>query len=241
MTTPAADEREKFWHDWFVKHMATADGRAATWLDYSSDETRGRAVQAQTRSLVMEAAGAVANLRCLDAGSGWGQLARCLDVLEAKATALDFVDEMMVAGRKAHPSVRWVTGSFMVTEQMQPLGTFDRVFSIEALQCVGPDAGLRALWKLVAPGGRLIATLPNADNELAQKVAANMPGRYDGMSPSALMSAVSALPGHDFSLVRGMMFAEDQRIAPYVATPWTASPDWALAPNRLIFVAARKA
>lgn len=241
MTSGPTEDRQQFWNDWFKKHMSTADGRAATWLDYSTDERRGRAVQAQQRALVLEAAGSVTGLRCLDAGCGWGQLARCLGVLEGKATALDIVEEMIEEGRKAHPSIEWVAGSFMDDALIAKLGTFDRVFSVEALQCVGPVPGLHALFRLVAPGGRLVVTLPNSDNELSRRVAENMPGRYEGMSPAALLAEAAALPGYEFALVRGMVFGEDQRVAPYVATPWTAQPDWSFAPNRLVAVIAKAA
>ncbi len=240
MTTPA-DDLAKFWHDYFVKTMATADGRVATWLDYSSDERRGRAVQSQTRALVIEAAGSVANLRCLDAGCGFGQLGRSLEVVEAKVTAMDIVDEMLEPGRRAHPAVTWVTGSFMDPAQTAALGTFDRVFCIEALQLVGAVEGIDALWSLVAPGGQLIATLPNAEDAVAKKVAANIKGRYEGLSPSALTAAVTALPLLDFWRVRAMMFAEDQRLSPYLASPWTSQPEWSFTPNRLLFVAVKKA
>lgn len=235
-----ADQREKFWHEWFKKHISTADGRVATWLDYSMDETRGRALQAQTLALVMEAAGPVANLRCLDAGCGWGQLARCLDVQEGRATALDFVEDMIAAGRQKHPSIEWLLGSFLDAGVMDPLGKFDRVFAVEALQCVGPIGGLQSLWERVAPGGRLVAILPNSENPLSKTVAATMPGRYEGLSPSELTKALNGLPDVEFASVRGLAFGEDQRISPYTMTPWTTTPDWSFAPNRLLFVAVRR-
>ena len=238
--TVPEDQREKFWHEWFVKHTATADGRVATWLDYSMDEKRGRALQAQTLALVMDAAGAVANLRCLDAGCGWGQLARCLDVQDGRTTALDFVEEMVASGRQKYPSVDWVLGSFLEPSLMDPLGRFDRVFAVEALQCVGPVGGIRSLWTSVAPGGRLIAILPNSENQLSKTVAASMPGRYEGLAPKELMSVLGELPDMDFANVRGLAFGEDQRITPYTVTPWTTTPDWPFAPNRLMFVVARK-
>ena len=238
--TQPADEREKFWHEWFQKHTATADGRTATWLDYSMDETRGRALQAQTLGLVMEACGSVANLRCLDAGCGWGQLARCLEVQDGRATALDFVEEMVEAGRRRSPSIEWVLGSFLDATLMERVGLFDRVFAVEALQCVGPVRGLRALWERVAPGGRLIAILPNSENPLSKTVAATMPGRYEGLSPQDLTSALTALPDVEFASIRGLVFAEDQKVAPYTATPWTSQPNWSFSPNRLLFVAGRK-
>jgi 2-polyprenyl-3-methyl-5-hydroxy-6-metoxy-1,4-benzoquinol methylase len=207
-----------------------------SWLDYSN----GR-VQAQTFGLVLEAAGPVVGKRCLDVGCGWGQLARTLHELGAsEVTGVDVVAEPIAGLAKSHPHIRWLVGD--LSRERLPLApaSVDVLLLVEVLQYMPLGASLAAAWSLLAPGGRLVAVVPNAACPIVAGTRARFDSRYAPPTVEQLAAAIASLDGVEQWACRGLAFAEDQRIAPYRVTPWATSGDWTQPPNRLQLVVSKQ-
>ena len=234
------DEIEAFWRERYAKLRITPDGRPATWLDYASDNVRGQRLQAQTFALVLEATGTVDGLRCLDVGCGWGRLTTTLAALGAAATGLDLIDATIEALRRERPGVTWAAGNFLDPSTLAALGAFDRVIAVESFQCAGPPAAsLQALWASVAPGGRLVASMPNAACPIVKRALASLSGTLFAITPAEMAAEIRALPDVAYFAMRGLSLGADQRIAPYDVTGWAQDAEaWPLA-NRMMVVVER--
>jgi 2-polyprenyl-3-methyl-5-hydroxy-6-metoxy-1,4-benzoquinol methylase len=234
------DRVEAFWRERYAEIRTTPDGRAATWLDYSSDETRGQRLQAQTYALVLEAAGVIDGARVLDAGCGWGRFSIAMAALGARVVGLDLIDATIAALREKHPSVEWVAGNFLEPNVLAPLGGFDRIVALEVFQCAGPPAeSLRALWGHVAPRGRLVAIMPNAQCPIVQRAMASLAGNFFAISPDALQAEITALPNVARYAMRGLSFAQDQTFTPYAVSAWAqTAAEWPTA-NRMMIIVER--
>ncbi len=227
------DERGAFWSAYYKLIVE----RGTPWLDYSNER-----VQAQTFALCLEAAGAVHGRRCLDVGCGWGHFSLCLAALgAAEVTGIDRMDDLIARHRKNHPGLRWTTGNVRDRAFREGLGTFDLVFLLEVLQYMPIRETIHGLWENLAPGGRLMAMVPNRECPIIQGAVARFEGRYAPPSPSDLGAVLDALPGCAFWRMRGLAFQEDQRHLPYAVSPWTNSPRWASPPNRLLVVSEKSA
>src|SRR5580765_7943710 len=143
---------EAFWRDRYEGLQRRDDGTVATWLDYSSDQTRVQRLQAQTQALVLEAIGSLPGQRLLDLGCGWGTLTLATAAFGARAVGLDIVESTITTLAAKHPGVDWRAGNFLDPAVQSSLGRFDRVIAVESFQCAGPPtASLRAAWQMVAP------------------------------------------------------------------------------------------
>lgn len=207
------------------------------WLDYSNER-----VQAQTFGLVLEAAGPIRGRRCLDVGCGWGQLARTLHDLGASAvTGIDVVAEPIERLSREVAHIRWLTGDLSRDDLGLPPASIDLVLLVEVLQYVPLPETLRTAWTLLAPGGRLVAVVPNADCAIVAGTRQRFDSRYSPPSFGQLAREIGALQGVERWACRGLSFAEDQRIAPYETTAWAQASDWTRQPNRLQLVAIKSA
>jgi len=217
--------QQEFWSAYY----RTVFQQGQHWLDYSNER-----VQAQTFGLVLEAAGPIGGRRCLDVGCGWGQLARALHDLGASAvTAIDVVAEPISRLSNEHAHIRWLTGDLSHDELGLPHASIDLVLLVEVLQYMPLAQTLRTAWKLLAPGGRLVAVVPNADCPIVASTRQRFDSRYAPPTFEQLRLEVCGLEGVEQWACRGLSFAEDQRIAPYEATLWTQTPSWPRQPNRL--------
>lgn len=238
--TSDRDRVEAFWKMRYEAIRLTADGVAATWLDYSSDPQRGQRLQAQTFALVMEALGVVEGKRVLDAGCGWGRFTTALATLGAQAVGLDIVDSTLTTLRAQIPSIEWVAGSFLDPSVLARLGAFDRVVAIESFQCAGPPiASLQALWTAVAAGGRLVTITPNAACPIVKKALASLSGHLFAEDADTLIGAARVLPGLSRYAVRGLSFGADQWLTPYEASTWAHDASAWPEANRLLLVCER--
>jgi hypothetical protein len=95
---------------------------------------------------------------------------------------------------------------------------------------------LKAVWAHVGPGGRLVAMVPCGDCPIVQRVIARHAGVFSAPAQSELVEALGQLSDTEYWRVRGLTFASDQTLAPYVVSPWTQQPSCASPPNRLQFV-----
>jgi 2-polyprenyl-3-methyl-5-hydroxy-6-metoxy-1,4-benzoquinol methylase len=207
------------------------------WLDYSNAR-----VQAQTFGLALEAAGPVQGKRCVDVGCGWGQLARALHELGASSvTALDLVPEPITKLAEQHPEIRWLCGDLSAHIATLGAGSSDLILMIEVLQYVPLEATLATAWELLAPGGRLVAVVPNAECPIVSSTRKRFDGHYSPPTVAELQRGLSGLPGCEYWAYRGLVFGRDQRIGPYDVTQWTRGESWFSQPNRLQLVALKVA
>ena len=221
-----ADSLDASWVDYYQKVYATDN----TWLDYSNAH-----VQGQTFGIALEAAGPISGKRCLDVGCGRGQLSLALAALQAKeVVGVDIIADSINACRERHPQVRWEIGTPENEEFCKSLGQFDLMFCIELLQLVGWQKTLRSLWDRVSSGGRIVVIVPNKNNPIVQKTIARFAGKYVAPNPAELTELVSELPDVDCWAFRGMDFQQDQRIVPYVTSPWVNSSSSDITSNRLV-------
>lgn len=221
-------EQQARWTEYYRKLHSAAP---KAWLDLSNE-----AVQAQTFAVAIEAAGAIEERRCLDMGCGHGQLSTCLHGLRASAVVgVDIVAETVVSCREKYPQIRWECGSASDEIFVKSLGDFDIIFLVEVLQYVDWESTLRALWDSVRPGGRIVAVVPNKDNSIVQNTMSRFGGAYRPPNPSELDTLVASLPEVECWVHRGLDFQEDQRLVPYVASPWVTTGVMQEPANRLVF------
>lgn len=227
-----SDARVSYWRE----HYARAEILARPWLDLSNE-----AVQAQTFSLALEAAGAVEGRTCLDVGCGWGRLAVLLKHLgAADVTGVDQVSELIDAHRRARPGIRWIEGNAADPAFVGGLPEVDLLFAVEILQYVPFEPILGALWSRVRPGGRLVGVAPNGDCRIVQSTSLRMGGLYRPLSARGIRDSVGALPDVGRWALRGLRFQDDQALVPYEAGRWTQEPPDGPPSNRLLFVAVRR-
>ena len=222
-------DREAYWRRTFADLHAQPHDH----LDYATAEE-----QSFTFGACLLAAGAVAGMRCLDAGCGKGGFARMLRAAGARPiVGLDYIDATILALRDSDPGVRWESGSVCDEAAIAALGVFDLVFAIEVLQCVPPGAMFQSLWPAVAPGGRLVGVTPNADNPFVRRRADERPGLYSPLGTAAIIRHMQSLPDVADLGVMGFAWREDRSSVLYDLLPLTSAPRWDQPPKRLLFVA----
>ena len=227
-----SEPKQESWAEYYQRVFAAGN----PWLDYSNAN-----VQGQTFGVAIEAAGPINGKRCLDLGCGRGHLSLALAGLQAKeVVGVDIVAESIQACRERYPSVRWEVGTPENEGFCQTLGQFDVIFLIEMLHYVDWRKTLQILWNQLNPGGRIVAIVPNKDNAIVQKTIARFEGRYVPLNPAEILEFVGTLPEVDCWAYRGMDFQQDQRILPYVTSPWTNEMISGFASNRLVFVIQKK-
>jgi SAM-dependent methyltransferase len=224
-------EGAQFWDDYYRSVHQQPQG----WLDYSNEP-----VQVQGFALALEAAGAISGRSALDAGCGKGQFTRLLrDLGASPAIGMDLIEATILSLRQREPSITWLAGDVSQSAQVALCPACDIVFALEVLQYVPFAPALEQLWRLVRPGGRLIGLIPNRDCPIVAKPMARFKDRYLAVSSSDITDCLSGLPGLGSWRMRGLRFADDQRIAPYQASPWVGATAWESPPNRFQFVAIR--
>jgi len=213
---------------------ARPDVRQHPWHDLSTE-----AIQCQTFSLALEAAGPVLGKSCLDAGCGIGKFSAVLANMGARdITAVD----QILDPRFQESCIRWVRADLENELRFSSLPVFDLVFALDVLQYVPFAAGLRTLWERVRPGGRLVAVVPNDACPIVRQVAERFgSGNFSAPSPREMRAAVDALAPASIRAVRGLTFHQEQQIVPYRVDPWGRDPAADPAPNRWLIVAVKAA
>lgn len=210
------------------KHAKVGELGVAASLDYPNERVR-----LQTYASLLEGLGELAGKRILDAGCGWGSLSLALHGCGAEVVGVDLVPETIAELRRRYPFIDWRQGDIADRESLAGLGEFAAVVVAEVLQCVDFDAAVELLWQKVAPGGRLVAALPNADCPIAQRVTRQLDERWRPVSPRQVEAAARRL-GVAAAYLRGLDFRDDQTFQPYRASDWGAEIEGT--PNRLVMV-----
>lgn len=219
-----------YWKGYYDKLAA----EAPPWLDYSNER-----VQLQSLALAVEATGSLIGRRCLDVGCGLGQLALLYRALGAgEVVGIDLCGPSIDKNRTRHPDMTWLCGDI---EAAGALGSFDLVSLIEMLQYVPIQKTLEAAWRMLNPGGRLVAIVPNSECPIVQRAVAHFDSNYAPPSAGELVSALHGLTDVAHARIRGLHFRQDQTLMPYVVSDWVEQPDWPAPPNRLQLVACKRA
>jgi 2-polyprenyl-3-methyl-5-hydroxy-6-metoxy-1,4-benzoquinol methylase len=221
-----------YWREHFQsQHCKRVDAGLAKSMDYSNDR-----LQVQTYAHVLEALGSLAGKSLLDAGCGWGLLSLMAHSLGAAPVGVDFVPQTIHALRGLHPEMRWETADLTDRAGLSHLGVFDCVAAVEILQYVDFHAALAALWDRVAPGGRLVASVPNSRCPHAPAIRQRIP-EWKPIAPGEIREASRSLPGCSQLFMKGLSYLEDQRFLPYAASMW--APEISGTPNRIVFALLR--
>jgi len=102
--------------------------------------------------------------KVLELGCGEGDLSRTISDRGLDVTGVDMNEEKIRRARKEHPGI-----AFLACDILQlslPAESFDTVVLAEVLEHVPEkegDAMLAKAWSLLAPGGRLVVSVPNED------------------------------------------------------------------------------
>lgn len=96
----------------------------------------------------------------LESGCGSGKWVIFLRRQGHRIIGLDWSLEPLHRARQMDPSAEWVAGDAVRSPFQE--GTFDVVISLGTLEHdrSGPETGLREVWRLLKPGGVLVATVP---------------------------------------------------------------------------------
>jgi 2-polyprenyl-3-methyl-5-hydroxy-6-metoxy-1,4-benzoquinol methylase len=228
----------EYWGRHYTERHADKALGDAQRLDFSNERLRF-----QTYGMILEAVGPVPDRRCLDAGCGLGDIARLLAFLNGRVSAFDLVEDTIKRLRVEYPQIDWFCADLEQPPAAEAIGLFAIVVACEVLQYVDLNSAITALWRLVAPGGRLVGVVPNAACPIVQRAQARFENHYKGSSLGDLSTLASRLPEVAEWSWRGAYFLEDQSIVPYGLTAWSKEPagDGGKVPNRLQFVLVRQA
>lgn len=135
------------------------------WLTMSVERPReggrrpNRARRARYRATAHLCRGRVAELGC-----GEGHLARLIHERGHEVVGVDLAATKIAEARRLHPAIPFLQGDIRAVDL--PDGHFDTVILAEVLEHVHDEPGAEILaraWRLLAPGGRLIVSVPNED------------------------------------------------------------------------------
>lgn len=222
--------QQVFWQEHYRGlHPKKNDVGTSKSMDYPNDR-----LQVYTYAQVLEALGRLSNQSLLDAGCGWGVLSLMAHSLGASVVGVDFVSETVRSLRELHPQIRWEVANFADPEAS--LGVFDRVAAVEVLQYTDFGSAVTNLWNLVAPGGRLVACVPNSLCPFSQSVHQRL-NQWTPVGPDDIKDAARALPGCSALYMKGLAYLEDQTFLPYADSSWGAEISGT--PNRIVFAMLR--
>jgi 2-polyprenyl-3-methyl-5-hydroxy-6-metoxy-1,4-benzoquinol methylase len=222
-----------YWRTYFThRHAEVNSIGPARSLDYPNDKIRF-----QIYSHMLEAAGAVAGLRVLDVGCGWGTGALILSGCDANVTAIDIVPETIASLTERYPAVDLQVVDIANEGAVEQLPRFNCIFAAEVLQHVEFDVVIKTLWEHLLPGGRLVGSIPNSECPIIRDVVGRFDGFFRPMSALSISSVARSLPDMRDFWIRGLTFQADQYFLPYWASEW--GKEIAGTPNRLVFCVLR--
>ncbi len=215
-------ERTSFWIKFFDR-LREAETESAQ-LGFSNEN-----VMIQNTAFIVECAGRVSGRRVLDCGCGSGRLARVMMALGGTVTAFDPVGARIDDLARRYPDVTWAESTidrWVKAHRSGDDAPYDIVIASEVLQHVGVEV-LPELFSLVSDGGRLVATVPNADCPIVSSAATRFDGHFTPVPLSGLRSRLRALVPDAEAFWRGLRLQDDQRVGPYMATSWNQEFDTA--------------
>lgn len=145
---------------------------------------RGALVLDLERDLFLTLAQPRAGEAALDVGCGTGNFVLPLLQRGLEVTGADISTEMLEVARGKllvpYPEVRLLQASML--DLPWPAGAFPLVFSVSCLEGVDdPEQGVGEMWRVTAPGGRLVLGVLNRDSLWArERLAREDPGIWKG-------------------------------------------------------------
>jgi len=226
-------EKATYWLDHYNKqHLQVGAEGVAKSLDYSNER-----VQFQTYAHILEGVGVLREKTVLDVGCGWGNLSIMLYGCGAAVTGIDIVPTTIRHLQEQYPFLSWMTVNLASRSDIDKLATFDCIVATEVLQHVDFQESVTALWTHVRPGGRLVASVPNSECPIVQRVATRYQGLWAPISSGQIRQIGEDLPDIERVLMRGLFFRQDQRFTPYSASDWDEVLQGK--PNRIVFALLR--
>jgi 2-polyprenyl-3-methyl-5-hydroxy-6-metoxy-1,4-benzoquinol methylase len=222
-------ELHRFWDEHYRQVFASG----ASYLDYSNET-----VQLQSFAAAIDGSGSLQGKACLDVGSGTGLFSRILSVLGAgRVCAVDFIPHAIDALRSSAPQIEGkLANAEEITRDLFAY-PFDRAYVIEVLQYVDFNRTLDNLWSLLAPSGRLVGIVPNADNGIIAQVIERFGSNFRPITEAALMDKLASLPDLSVARFKGLSFSSDQSVAAYESAGWKPRITEGESFNRIAFVA----
>jgi 2-polyprenyl-3-methyl-5-hydroxy-6-metoxy-1,4-benzoquinol methylase len=228
--------RVSYWKDHYrARHSQIETVGIAKSVEYSNER-----VQMQIYAHVLEGVGEASERSVLDVGCGWGNSTLMLHACGARVTGIDIVPETISTLRTRYPFVNWELIDVMDEPAMRSLPVYDCVVATEVLEHVPFEESMRTLWAHVAPGGRLVATVPNSECPILQRGLRQwgIQEFLSHISPGQIGHAAATLPGVGLCRLKGFTFREDQEFTPYEESDWAELVDGV--PNRIVFVFTRQ-
>lgn len=218
-----SNDRSEFWSTYF---LGLAQAEQNNNKQFASDH---HAMVVQSFALVLESTGSLVDKRVLDAGFGAGELARMLDILGAKVSAIDVVPTRIPTLREAAPAVAWWQGDLGDWTLPRNAEAFDVIVAVESLQFVDFDEAVQRLLSALAPGGRLVVLIPNSDCPIIQRTAEQFEHQFVGVSSEQLPQRIQRILNHraEFDIrewrvdCRGIYLQQNQNVAPYRGGSWS--------------------
>lgn len=208
-----SEPRSAYWTEHF-NELAKSETTSAQ-LDFSN-----HALIVQNYAFILEACGAIANKRVLDAGFGTGDLACMMDRLGADVTAFDVVTTRIAQLRVEAPTIAWWHDDISTWKQPRAAERFDIVVACETLQYVEFNSAIRRFLNVMTDSGRIVILIPNADCPIVQRVSQRFENKYVGISMKSLPHRLRSLGTNLCVTYRGIYFQDDQSLGPYRSGPW---------------------
>ena len=213
MLAPSTD-RSAFWTEHFAK-LAQSQPERSEQIDFSN-----QAIVVQNYAYVLEACGAIAGKNVLDAGFGTGDLARILELLGGRVSAVDAVGNRIPHLREEAPGVAWSKADLSAWELPKTADRFDLIVACESLQYVDFNSTIARLLNALTRDGRLVALIPNSDCPIVQRVTRRFDDQYVGISMSTIQNQLSSYLTEWLITYRGIAFQDDQTLVPYRSEAW---------------------
>lgn len=213
MLAPSTN-RSVFWTEHFAK-LAQSQPERNEQIDFSN-----QAIVVQNYAYVLEACGAIAGKNVLDAGFGTGELARILELLGGRVSAIDAVGNRIPHLREVAPAVAWSKADLSEWELPKTADRYELIVACESLQYVEFNSAIARLLKALTRDGRLVVLIPNSDCPIVQRVTRRFDNQYIGISMSSIQSQLSSYLSEWSISYRGIAFQDDQTLVPYRSQPW---------------------
>jgi ubiquinone/menaquinone biosynthesis C-methylase UbiE len=171
------------------------DVRTANAYDPWYAERLGAAVDRLQKALVMRLARPRPGEHALDVGTGTGNYACALAARGLRVTGLDPSEAMLAVARSKPQPVSWQQGAAEDLPYQE--GSFDLVVSVTALEFMAdPGRALAELFRVLAPGGRMVVGTLNAAGpwgELYARLGQDPASPFHDARLSSAASFVAAL------------------------------------------------
>lgn len=181
----------------------------------------------------------------VDAGCGtgrvFGRLCQDLSGNDVTLVGIDLSKQLLSHARKRaakHLPDSW-TAAFLQNEVVRPAlkqSTADVTVCIEVLQYMVPREGVVSLLDVTNPGGKLVVSVPNAENPIIQSTVQKNDGQYYGVELDRFVKCIRSHTPTTAIEVLPLVFRDDQSEQPYHEPEAVSASSYASSerPNRYI-------